>query len=263
MDWKKRALADMARAKGVLAVVGTQARLAPEIMYLRDLVAEGYIGEVLSTSLTGTGVTWGGVIQQPNAYTLDVANGANLLTIPLGHTLAALDDVLGPIAELSAVLATRRQTSRIEETGESVPVTSPDQVLVAGVLQSGAPISIHYYGGTSPGDGLIWKIIGTRGELQLTGPSGNSQLVPLTLAGGRREDTSFKVLPLPAKYTADAVVGSAVVENVRRVYAAMASDLRHGTRSAPSFDDAVQTHQVIAAIERAAETGRSVQPPDL
>src|SRR5690606_1007325 len=37
-----RALAEMARAKGVLAVVGTQARLAPEILYLRDLVAEGY-----------------------------------------------------------------------------------------------------------------------------------------------------------------------------------------------------------------------------
>lgn len=87
-------------------------------------------------------------------------------------------------------------------------------------------------------------------------------MVPLTLAGWRGEDTGFEVLSLPAKYAYDAT-DSAVVGNVRRVYAAMASDLRHGTHSAPSFDNAVQTHQVIAAIERAAETGHRVQPPDL
>ena len=32
--------------------------------------------------------------------------------------------------------------------------------------------------------------------------------------------------------------------------------LREGTRSAPSFDDAVAVHRIIAAIESAAESGR-------
>ena len=35
----------------------------------------------------------------------------------------------------------------------------------------------------------------------------------------------------------------------------MARDLRDGTRTAPSFDDAVALHQIIAAIETAAKTG--------
>jgi hypothetical protein len=35
----------------------------------------------------------------------------------------------------------------------------------------------------------------------------------------------------------------------------MARDLHEGTRSAPNFDDAVAVHRVIAAIERAAESG--------
>jgi predicted dehydrogenase len=43
--------------------------------------------------------------------------------------------------------------------------------------------------------------------------------------------------------------------NVARLYARMARDLRDGTRTAPSFDDAVALHQIIAAIETAAETG--------
>lgn len=43
--------------------------------------------------------------------------------------------------------------------------------------------------------------------------------------------------------------------NVARIYARMARDLRDGTHTAPSFEDAVVGHRVIAAIERAAESG--------
>jgi predicted dehydrogenase len=38
----------------------------------------------------------------------------------------------------------------------------------------------------------------------------------------------------------------------------MAEDLRTGARAAPSFDDAVAVHRIIAAIETAAETGSRV-----
>jgi len=43
--------------------------------------------------------------------------------------------------------------------------------------------------------------------------------------------------------------------NVARLHARMAQDVREGTRTAPTFDDAVAVHRVIAAIERAADTG--------
>ncbi|MDX6462044.1 MAG: hypothetical protein QOE55_5741, partial [Acidobacteriaceae bacterium] len=41
--------------------------------------------------------------------------------------------------------------------------------------------------------------------------------------------------------------------NVARIYGRMAHDLREGTRTAPSFEDAVAVHRVITSIERAAE----------
>ena len=43
--------------------------------------------------------------------------------------------------------------------------------------------------------------------------------------------------------------------NVARIYARMGRDLRDGTHTARSFEDAVAVHRVIAAIERAAESG--------
>src|SRR5438105_2755669 len=52
-------LAALAKKKKLLAVVGLQARSAPSINYVRDLIKKGYIGEVLSTTLVGSGMSWG------------------------------------------------------------------------------------------------------------------------------------------------------------------------------------------------------------
>ena len=51
-------------------------------------------------------------------------NGATLLTIPVGHTLAALRDAFGDIAEVSSVLAVRPPTALVVDTGETLPVTA-------------------------------------------------------------------------------------------------------------------------------------------
>ncbi|PLP61094.1 gfo/Idh/MocA family oxidoreductase [Mesorhizobium loti] len=255
-------MAALAREKGVLGVVGTQARLAPEIIYLRQLIADGFVGEVLSTTLVaraGNALGAGTISEKRTyGYLLDRANGATALTIPVGHTLAALRDVLGDIAEVSAVLATRRPTALAVDTQEWLPVSAPDQILVSGIMASGAPISIHYRGGPArDGDGLFWEIHGTEGDIRITGTSGHTQMVQLSLSGARGGDKMFRPLEIPSSYRTD---WPKEVEpgNVARLYAKMADDLRNGTHTAPSFDDAVAVHRIIAAIEKAAESGHRV-----
>jgi predicted dehydrogenase len=181
-----------------------------------------------------------------------------MLTIPMGHTLAALRDVLGDVAEVSAVLATRRTLALVADTGETLPVSAPDQVLVSGILAGGAPLSIHYRGGTvRDGDGLLWEINGTEGDLRVSGASGHTQMVQLSLKGVRGVEEEFQVLEVPSSYRSgwpeDVVPG-----NEARLYARMARDLREGTGTAPSFEDAVAVHRIIAAIEQAAENGSRV-----
>jgi predicted dehydrogenase len=255
-------MAALARAKGVLGVAGTQARVAPEIEYLRQLIADGFVGEVLSTTLVarGGGALGGGTIpnKKTYGYLLNRVNGATLLTIPVGHTLAALRDILGEVAEVSAVLATRRPTALTADAGETLPVSAPDQVLVSGILASGAPVSIHYRGGAArDGEGLFWEIHGTKGDIRITGPSGQTQMVQLSLRGARGEEKTFQALEVPASYRTG-WPQSAESGNVARVYARMAQDLLHGTHTAPIFDDAVAIHRILSAIERAAESGSRV-----
>src|SRR5436190_15690784 len=45
-------LAALGRAQGVQTVVGLQARVSPAILYLKELIASGYVGEVLSCHMS-------------------------------------------------------------------------------------------------------------------------------------------------------------------------------------------------------------------
>lgn len=249
-------LAALAKAKGVVAVVGTQARVAPEVMYLRDLVKEGHVGEVLSSTVTAFANGWGAEIPSESlmGYLLDRANGASMLSIPVGHTLAGIQEALGSITELSAVLANRRTEVKVLDTGKTLPMTSHDQVLVAGVLANGAPLSLHYRGGAPRGGpGLVWEVNGTAGDLRITGPFGHTQLVPLVIESLRGDAKEYARLEVPASFH-EGLDLDASAGNVARLYKRMAADLRDGTRTAPTFDDAVALHRVLDTIERSRPT---------
>src|SRR3982751_138720 len=102
-----RAMAALAAEQRVRTVVGLQARQAPAIEFVQELLGDGYVGDVLSTTMVGLSVP-GDVVVQPNAYMLDRANGANALTIAVGHSLDTLNYVLGEFADLSAISDLRR-----------------------------------------------------------------------------------------------------------------------------------------------------------
>src|SRR2546423_1037328 len=162
-----RAMAELAAEQGVRTVVGLQARQAPAIERVQELLSDGYVGEVLSTSMVGLSVL-GDVVVQPNAYMLDKTNGANVLTIAVGHSLDILNYVLGEFIDLSAVSALRRPLMKIDETGEQIVKTAPDQIAVIGTLTSGAATSIHVREGVDGGTGFLWEINGTDRTLQIT-----------------------------------------------------------------------------------------------
>src|SRR5881296_2544944 len=73
-------LAGLAKTKGFLAVAGLQARSAPSVAYVRDLIKHGYVGDVLSTTLIGAGMGWGATVEPYNAYLNDKKNGATMLS---------------------------------------------------------------------------------------------------------------------------------------------------------------------------------------
>jgi predicted dehydrogenase len=256
-----RAMAALASEQGVRTAVGLQARQSPAIEFIRELLSDGYVGEILSTTMIGVSVP-GDVVVAPNAYMLDKTNGANVLTIAVGHSLDILNFVLGEFAELSAVSDLRRPLITIEETGEQIAKTAPDQIAVIGTLTSGAIASLHIREAVAGGTGFLWEINGTDGTLRITADAAYPEIYPLTVAGahGRNEPAQLAVpAALTQKWPALTSLEGAPAFNVGRAYAAFGADINNGTHTVPDFADAVRRHEVIAAIERSAASGARVK----
>jgi len=245
-------LVKLANEKGVLTTVGTQMRAAPEIAYLKQIIADGYVGDVLSTTLIGSGGNWGDESVADLAYLSDKSKGATMLTIPFGHTLAGIRDVLGDFSNISGRMINTRDTVYITDTGETLPATAEDQIMVNGVLKSGAAFSAHYRGGVSRGTNFLWEINGTEGDIQVTASLGHGQMAELSIFGSRGEETEMKQLTLPESLLEN-LPDSVIVRNVAGIYTLIAQDIRNNTRKAPSFNDALKLHELLDEIEKSSE----------
>ncbi|MBY5971102.1 Gfo/Idh/MocA family oxidoreductase [Ferrimonas balearica] len=246
-----RRLTALAEEKGVVAVAGTQARAALEVEHLKTLIADGYVGRVLSTSLIGSGGNWANTTSAALYYLFDKTNGGTMEDIPMGHTLAAVRDVLGDFGPLSATKTFNYDTVTVIDTGEERPKTAPDQVMVQGQMASGAALSLHYRGGTNRGTNFLWEINGTEGDIQVTAGLGHAQMVQLTIKGARGDETELtEQMPDASAYQGLPEFPGA--RNIAGVYARLAEDIRSGSRTAPSFADAVGLHEVLDQIERSA-----------
>ncbi|MFE2996424.1 Gfo/Idh/MocA family protein [Nocardia sp. NPDC059246] len=243
-----------------LHVVGLQAGLAPAVQRARTLMVNSrYVGKVVSvTVFAARGKGAGGRIPQWAAYTLDRDNGAGMLEVAGGHTLATVESLVGPLTEVSAELAIRHPLAIIDETGERISVTSPDHLLLTGRTDTGIPVSAHIHDGKVTDGRTRIEISGTDGDLVIVsdGPSGAGgiQMSDLRLLGSNgpggawqdltpEEAGPFAALPIESR-------------NVARLYDSLASDLRRNLHLVPSFGTGLHMHRVLDAIRRSADSGR-------
>ncbi|MBW3129412.1 Gfo/Idh/MocA family protein [Hymenobacter profundi] len=249
-------LTALAQAKGIRTFVGLQAVARPETRYLQQVLAEGLIGEVLSTSVLGSGMSWGATVNQAGQYLLDPANGATLLTIPVGHLLAAFARVVGDFQHLSATLARRRTQVTLQPENISLPQLTDDQVVVTGVLAQGAVASLHYRSGTTAGLNFHWEINGTKGDIVLSGDSGHYQLAPVSLQYAPSGE-ALRPLPIPVELVGTEEPAQPV-RGLYEAYQAVLNDLRHDTHYAPTFENGLHLHRLLDRITQASAEGRTL-----
>ncbi len=249
-------MAEAATAKAIPSLVGLQAQSDPAVMYARDLVAGGKIGDIVTVNLRvmvnaipkrGDGRIWQGIR----------ANGANPMTIPGGHAVDALCYIAGEFAELSARVMTRITMWKHETTGEDFPVDAPDTVTVAGVLKNGAEASYQVASVPYNASGTSMEIYGRKGTLRLTSNSVNIGPSRLFLATGTNEMTE---LTPPENYILipkDMAAGPG--RNVGQAYARFAQARDANKAGSPNFDDAVVRHTMIDAMERSHIEGKVIK----
>jgi predicted dehydrogenase len=257
-------MANLAAAKGLYTAVGLQARSDPTLTYARELIQQGYIGEVLAVDFTyvnkatikrGAGRIW----------QHDKKAGANILTIGGGHAIDAVSFVLGDFTDVSARLATKITQWQNSDTGETVHVDSPDWVSVSGQIQS--KTEVQFLVAALPGlpEGRrAFEIYGREGVLSIPVAEGSAEKIPSVYHGpnqllGARGKEPLTAMPTPDRFTLiPDTVPAGPPRNVAQAYTRLAKAMREGKPFDPSFAEAVKAHKLVAALEQSSETGRSV-----
>ena len=250
-------MADLARAKGVRTLVGLQARAAPGILYAKELVDSGYVGEVMSCHVSL--IREGGLQRTSDrAWQRDDSLGANTLTIACGHTIDALRFVLGDFGHVSTVVSTQAKQWLETDTEQMVEVTSPDNILVSGRLASGGVASVHIASNPWAGSGYRMEIYGREGTLTVSSED-SPQLNEVKLQGAQGSN-NLEDLEIPGKYT-NVLEGmpSGAPFNVGQMYYRFGESIRSGETWEPNFDTAVELHRFIDDIRQASEQGREVE----
>jgi predicted dehydrogenase len=249
-------MAGAAKAKGLKTIVGLQARSDPAMMYARDLINDGYIGEVLTANLSvisaqalerGAGRIWQGVR----------SNGANTLTISGGHAIDGMCFVLGEFTEVASRVTTRIKAWKSTETGQDIPVDSPDSISIAGVLESGAEVSVQIAAIPFNPSGTRLEVYGRNGTMVISAPRAFN-IGPNVLYASQGA-APLAEMKIPDKYVvAPEGTPEGSPRNVAQAYARAADAMADGGFEV-NFDLAVTRHKLIDAMERSNAEGRSIK----
>lgn len=252
-------MTDLARDKGVRSMIGLQARSDAAVCYTRSLVQDGYVGDVITAHMT---MLTPGAHERTAArvWQVDSVAGANTFTIAGGHNIDALCFILGEFTEVSGKVITRIPQVRVTDKGEMRQATSPDNVAIIGILESGALASVHVAGVPFHGSGG-WKldIYGTEGTLTIAGGQANYSPTPLKVTGAKGKEPMAE-LPVPDEFfLVPEGTPDGAPFNVAQAYVRYADGVHSGQPVDPDFDLALRRHRMMAAMEQASTEGRTIK----
>ncbi|AGA30651.1 Gfo/Idh/MocA family protein [Singulisphaera acidiphila] len=250
-------LFEAAEKAGVRHVIGLQRRMAASSRYLRELLEEGFVGEVRSVRLHVSEPSFFKRRPAVLAFTIPVENFSSVVSIYGGHFLDMLFTVVGEPREFTALVASQFGQVTIEETGETIVTTAPDQMLLSGTLTAGAVFSVHVEGGKRNQFGVQLDITGTEGDLRVTNGEAFGDKQDSLIEGARGSRQPLATLPVPERlrWLPRLDLHGSILE-LANLYAAFARDLAEGTHHAPTFADAVRMHRLLDAIGEASGSGQ-------
>lgn len=248
-------LLSLAENAGIRHVVGLQRRLGPSALYLRELLAAGYVGQVRSVRMH-VSMEYFHRDRSPSLdWTIDPANFSHVLSIYGGHFLDMLFHIIGFPKTISALVATQFRTLTLSESGQEFPNRTPDEVVAIGQLSDDSVFTIQIEGGKRNNAGLQIDITGVDGDLKVFNARSFGNFEDNTIEGGQGSQGFLQVLPIPSQYHLLPPSSLDVsVQDLASLYAAHSRDRKTGPRKAPSFRDAVVMHRLIDLIQLASVT---------
>lgn len=275
-------LVSRAEQKGVKTAFGMQGQTLPLTALLKDVIGQGKIGKVLSSTWTGAA---GPFSEKPepvgNKYMLERKTGANMMSVWFLHCKLHIPSVrvleaptylyarltlpspainyicaaLGEVDTFHSILGNQRPSVNLtDDSGKVVDTTqkdTPDQIMFTGRLTNGTLLSYHLRGGAPfPNQpGVVWSIYGEKGEIRITNPMALLDIVP---AGIKIEMQVFGQEGVQElKVGEDEMAGlEHPCQNVGRIYEAFA---RGEVGTWPDWRLALKRHELMEEMWRRSD----------
>jgi predicted dehydrogenase len=248
-------LAAVARQQGVVTAVGLQGRHTPALQYLKELVDEGWLGELLSVDVSAV-VSGTTEAASQEVWERERNKGAHLFNVTGGHTVDTLLFCCGALSRVSARVTTRIRRVRFADTGVAVDVEKPDTVLFVGELGNGAAVSYRAATVTTRPAGWRMELNGSKGTLVATTPA-LPQITPVELRCARGSE-ELEVLAVPERLNLISGNIAGPARNVAGIYRGFAKAIETGGRFTPDFDHALVVHRILESLVQSSREGRAV-----
>lgn len=170
-------------------IIGLQTRVSPIVLKMKEVLASGRIGSVLSSDVRAfTTLCQRDALPETLSYFAERDVGGNVVTISYGHMIDFVHHVLGEFESFESRMQIQRQdlgVLRKDDGGlkiRSISSDVPDLVAVHGKLAKGkadivdgATLAVVFRSGPpfNGEPGFVWTIVGEKGELRMTSPLGS------------------------------------------------------------------------------------------
>jgi predicted dehydrogenase len=237
------AMGETARRAGLSAMVDFEWRFLPGRRRLGELIAQGYLGEPRLAWVHYASPLVADPIKRPWTWWSEPEKGGGILGGNGSHILDALEVWLGPIAALTARLATSVPSRRLPDREEWRPVRSDDTTSLLLRFAGGATGAVQLCAAAHAGPGTRFRLMGSEGTLYLDehavlhGAKGDAPLAPLTAFVPERERRVAAFAHLASAFHAWITTGAP---------------------QSPGFADALRSQRLLAAAREAHATGRWV-----
>jgi len=244
-----------AEKSGRTAMIAHEFRHTPQRAYIRQLVADGYVGKFQLCTIELFLDRY--VTQEPRPLTWNAykAEGGGLLGALGSHYIDGLRFWFGEIASVTGWLAALRPDV-VDATGKIVKAETDDTFSIMFTFKDGGMATMTSSFAVTPGRGAKIAVMGDRGTLFAEQPGANPLEDGIVVAS--RDGAPQLELKTPAQYTPFADPRDHRLMAFRMLVRDFNKGIEEGRSPPPNFTDGLYCQQVLDAVRESSASGRTV-----
>ena len=251
-----RDMLDTARKSGRTAMIAHEFRHTPQRAYIRQLLADGYIGKFQLCTIELFLDRYVSPEPRPLTWMARKSDGGGLLGALGSHYIDALRDWFGDVASVSGNLATLRPDLVDTATGKRAKAETDDTFAFTLTFANGGMATMIASFATTPTRGAKIVVMGENGTLIAEQPGPNPLEDGVVLAS--RNGAPLQALETPARHLPFKDPRDHRLMAFRLLVRDFTRGIDEGRSPAPNFADGLRCQEVLDAVRESSASGRTV-----